>query len=90
MLVEHPPITLSSTEDHAATEYAVVKRKRSIGIPLLWATRNDGDQHISAKGNPDMRLHGALAGARKRLDALVTCVLDHDTTRSRRSFVLDG
>ena len=29
----------------------------------------NGDQHIGAHGNPDLRLHGVLAGAQKRLDA---------------------
>ncbi len=31
----------------------------------------NGDQHIGAHGNPDLRLHGVLAGAQKRLDAQV-------------------
>ena len=29
----------------------------------------NGDQHIGAHRNPDLRLHGVLAGAQKRLDA---------------------
>ena len=28
----------------------------------------NGDQHIAAHGNPDLRLHGVLAGAKKPLD----------------------
>ena len=31
----------------------------------------NGDQHIGANHNPDLRLHGVLAGAQKRLDAQV-------------------
>ena len=31
----------------------------------------NGDQHIGAHGNPDLRLHGVLAVAQKRLDAQV-------------------
>ena len=31
----------------------------------------NGDQHIGANRNPDLRLHGVLAGAQKRLDAQV-------------------
>ena len=29
----------------------------------------NGDQHIGAHGNPDLRLHGVFAGAQKLLDA---------------------
>jgi len=31
----------------------------------------NGDQHIGAHRDPDLRLHGVLAGAQKRLDAQV-------------------
>jgi len=37
----------------------------------MQAFLNNGDQHVSANGNPDLRLHGILAGAQKRLDAQV-------------------
>ena len=30
---------------------------------------DDGDQHVSADGDPDLRLHRVLAGAEKCLDA---------------------
>ena len=33
--------------------------------------RGNGDQHIGANRNPDLRLHGVLAGAQKCLDAQV-------------------
>lgn len=32
---------------------------------------DDGDQHVSADGDPDLRLHGVLAHAQKSLDAQV-------------------
>src|ERR1035437_1884890 len=32
---------------------------------------DDGNQHVSADRNPDLRLHGVLGGAQKRLDAQV-------------------
>ena len=32
---------------------------------------HDSDQHVCADGDPDLRLHGVLAGAQKCLDAQV-------------------
>ena len=37
----------------------------------MQALLDDSDQHIGAHGDPDLRLHGVLAGAQGRLDAQV-------------------
>ena len=60
-----------NTDDLQDSAYALVDSESLVAFRAGGDTRSHGHEEVGADGNPDLRLHGVLAGAVERLDAQV-------------------